>query len=330
MIPVITAVAIVSLSTLLLWKRVKKRVVGDVTVDELNVYPVKSCAEVSLDTVTPTVRGFQGDRMFQVTDKDGKYCTPRDKDKSKLFLVNAELWGDLLILKSPHVKAPLEIDLEKSKKIPVKVEVLEAPDKLLLEDYGDEVASWLEKATGIPGCRLTGIGDEFVRHSKVNDDQGDVIPTSDGTAPVSLADEAPYLLVNRASLDDLNRRLKERGKPAIDMRRFRPNIVVAGLRPWEEDTLKKIRINHVEFHVWQRCGRCIMTTIDRETLERGPEPLATLNTFRERSNGMRNFGMHLIPVADSITEQSTITVDDEVEIVSYDDERRKEWKELFG
>jgi len=52
-----------------------------------------------------------------------------------------------------------------------------------------------------------------------------------------------------------------------------------------------------------------MTTIDRGTLARGPEPLATLNTFRE-SAGQRNFGMHMIPVAD--------------------EERKEDWKNLLG
>ena len=89
----------------------------------------------------------------------------------------------------------------------------------------------------------------------------------------------------------MNKRLKYAGKDQIDMRRFRQNIVLEGLKPWEEDSLKRIKINSTEFHVWQRCGRCIMTTIDRDTLKRCGEPLNTLSTFRERDNGMRNFGM---------------------------------------
>jgi uncharacterized protein YcbX len=73
-----------------------------------------------------------------------------------------------------------------------------------------------------------------------------------------------------------------------------------------------------------------MTTIDRDTLERGPEPLATLSTFRERDQGMRNFGMHLIPVEDSLKEGATISVDDEVEILEYDEDRLAEWTKLYG
>lgn len=330
-VPAIVATVAVTASTLFVWKHIKKSVTGAVTVSELNVYPVKSCAEVKLDCATPTAQGFEGDRVAQVTDKDGKYCTPRDQDKAKLFQTKVEIWGDGLTLTSPDVEEPLELDLATAKTTPVQVEVLGAePDKLTLVDYGDEAAAWFQKATGIPGCRLTGIGPEFQRSSLVNPDQGDAIPTEDGIAPVSLADEAPYLLTNRASLDDLNKRLKARGKDAVDMRRFRPNIVVQGLKPWEEDTLKKVRINHVDFWVWQRCGRCTMTTVDRDSLERGPEPLATLSTFRERQNGQRNFGMHLIPVEGGIPEGATITVDDEMEILEYDEERRAEWKKLFA
>ena len=73
-----------------------------------------------------------------------------------------------------------------------------------------------------------------------------------------------------------------------------------------------------------------MTTVDRDTLERGPEPLATLSTFRERANGQRNFGVHLIPVVSTIVDGSLVAVDDEVEVLEYDEERRKEWLEMFG
>ena len=128
-----------------------------------------------------------------------------------------------------------------------------------------------------------------------------------------------YLLVNEASLNDLNRRLKARGKFSINMDRFRPNIVVTGLEPWQEDCLKKIQIGNVQFHVWQRCGRCTMTTINRETLERGPEPLSTLSTFRERENGMRNFGMHLIPMS-PIPNDATVVVGENIKILQYDHE----------
>jgi uncharacterized protein YcbX len=302
-----------------------------IKVRELNIYPIKSCAEQRLGKATATARGFEGDRIAQVTDKNGECCTSREQDKARLFQVAPIFDGRCLRLGAPGADATMELDIVTTVSTPVQVKHNEAPHKLRLDDYGDEVATWLEKATGIPGCRLSAIGQGFKRNVNVNEAQGDAIPNN-MEAPVSLADEAPYLLTSETSLADLNRRLLKRGEKMVDMRRFRPNIVISGLRPWEEDTLRKIRVGGVEFLVWQRCGRCTMTTIDRDTLERGPEPLATLSTFRERSNGMRNFGMHLIPVpTDSLgSGDAQIAVGDTVEILEFDDERRSEWEHHFG
>ena len=74
-----------------------------------------------------------------------------------------------------------------------------------------------------------------------------------------------------------------------------------------------------------------MTTIDRDTLERCGEPLKTLR-FRERANGQRNFGMHLIPVMESLGDDSdnNVMVGDEIEVLEYDEERRKSGCICFG
>lgn len=295
------------------------------TVAELNVYPIKSCAETTVPTAFATEHGFKNDRIAQVVDKTGMYCTPRDKDNAKLFHVKPELEDGVLTLSAPDV-APLTIDLNATKTTTTLATPMAGP-KVTLQDYGNDVAKWFERATGMKGCRLAGMGDGYVRHVVVNEEQGDEVPTP--KAPISLADEAPYLLTSTSSLKDLNKRLKARGKEAVDMRRFRPNIVVDSLKPWEEDTFKKIRIGAVEFWAWQRCGRCNMTTIDRDSLKRGPEPLATLSTFRERAHGQRNFGMHLVPVG-PFTADNQVCVGDEVEILEYDEERKAEWKRLFG
>lgn len=304
-----------------------------IAVTALNRYPVKSCAEESVSAAKVTLRGFEGDRIAMVVDKDGKCCTSRDTDKAKLFHVKAKLDVDAnkLNLSSAAAFYPLEVDLAKS--APINgVTHNEAPGEFQLADYGNVAASWVETATGIEGCRLTGIGEDYKRQVLLNFNQGNEVPTSN--APVSLADEAPFLLTNEASLEDLNNRMRARGKAEVDMRRFRPNLVIrscAGLGPWEEDTWSKIKIGSVEFFVWQRCGRCSMTTIDRDTLERCGEPLATLNTFRESEKGQRNFGMHLIPDPHSLNGvEDVIHVGDKIEVLEYNQARLKEWRENQG
>jgi len=73
-----------------------------------------------------------------------------------------------------------------------------------------------------------------------------------------------------------------------------------------------------------------MTTIDRDTLERGPEPLKTMTTFRERAHGCRNFGMHLVPVAATAGAGIRLSIGDAVEVLEYDAERKAEWQQRFG
>ena len=161
-----------------------------IRITELNVYPVKSCAEKSVQEASVTPKGFVGDRVAMVVDKDGKCCTSRDKDKAKLFHVHADIDMDAkkLTLTSAAAFYPLEVDLTKS--APANnITHNEAPGELQLADYGNVAAAWLETATGIDGCRLTGIGDEYKRQVLLNYSQGQEVPTPN--APVSLADEAP-------------------------------------------------------------------------------------------------------------------------------------------
>ncbi len=106
---------------------------------------------------------------------------------------------------------------------------------------------------------------------------------------VSFADAYPLLLVSEASLSDLNRRLST----PLDMRRFRPNLVVSGCEPYAEDAISTLRIGSVSFRAVKRCERCVVTTVDPDTAERGHEPLRTLARYRS-AEGKVWFGMNLI------------------------------------
>ena len=351
-------IAVVTASIMFIVMRLR-RTPAEPTVTELNIYPIKSCGPMKVQLAMVTDIGFSYDRFAQVSDSAGNYLTPRDKRNVKLFHVKpriiesndgSNIHLDLTFndgkIKSSYKIENLNEAIE-NKSATKDVTPMIGP-KVKCVDVGDGVSSWLSNVTGIADCRLTAIGPQYLRYVEENPDQGEPVPFIEETSVknkedeggsrkpvVSLADEAPFLLTSSSSLQDLNARLKARGKAPVDMQRFRPNIVVSGrnLMPWEEDTWKRIRIGGIEFHVWQRCGRCSMTTIDRDTLERGPEPLATLSTFRERANGMRNFGMHMVPVWNSSMEHaetSTVQVRDKIEVLEYCEERLKEWKRLFS
>lgn len=78
------------------------------------------------------------------------------------------------------------------------------------------------------------------------------------------------------------------------MNRFRPNVVVAGTAAWAEDGWSRIAIGEVAFRVAKMCGRCVVTTTDQETAERGREPLRTLGRHRRFGNQLV-FGQNLVP-----------------------------------
>src|SRR5205085_622423 len=126
-----------------------------------------------------------------------------------------------------------------------------------------------------------------------------------------------YLVTNEASLADLNAKLVAKDHPALPMNRFRPNIVVAGAAAFAEDDWNELGFETqprngagVVLRAVKPCGRCQVTTTDQATGEvRGPEPLATLATYRDSPFGVR-FGMNLVTV-----EEGTIRVGDAVELV---------------
>lgn len=78
------------------------------------------------------------------------------------------------------------------------------------------------------------------------------------------------------------------------MNRFRPNVVVDGTAPWAEDDWRRVRIGTVVFEAAEPSARCVVTTTDPCTAERGKEPLRTLARHR-RFGDRLVFGRNLIP-----------------------------------
>jgi uncharacterized protein YcbX len=108
---------------------------------------------------------------------------------------------------------------------------------------------------------------------------------------VSLADAYPFLIIGQSSLNDLNTRLKE----PLPMNRFRPNLVFTGGAPFQEDTWRNIRIGKNNFVVVKPCARCVLTTINQDTAEKGIEPLVTLSRYRREENKVL-FGQNVIAI----------------------------------
>jgi uncharacterized protein YcbX len=244
-----------------------------VQVTALYVYPVKACAGVSVSSADVQARGFARDRRWMVVDEHGRFVSQREAPV--LARVRVALLDSGLRLSAPglpDLELPAECDGE-----PIEVEV------------------W-----GYRGAarRHAGASAWFSDHLKrragavyMADDERR--PTSrTGSAPgdiVSFADGYPFLCVSEQSLADLNARLAA----PIDVRRFRPNIVISGAAPYAEDRWHRVAIGPVAFRMAKRCDRCSVTTVDPDSGERGAEPLQTLAAYR-REDGKVWFGVNLI------------------------------------
>lgn len=130
------------------------------------------------------------------------------------------------------------------------------------------------------------------------------------TQATKFADMMPVQVSSMASMAELNARLRRAGEAEIDIERFRPNVVVRGHEPWNEDGWKAVRINGggeaLGLDVVCRCLRCQVPNVDPETAEKHPrQPWDELMKYRRIDEGMRfkpSFGMLCAPRDEGVVE----------------------------
>jgi uncharacterized protein YcbX len=222
--------------------------------------------------------GLADDRRMMVVTLKGEFLTQREHPK--LALVTPTLGNGSVTLSAPNFDS-IQIGIQKSG-MSTSVNIWKSSGVSAI-DQGDESAQWLSDWLGA-SVRLVHVDEKFKR--KLNPEYS--VSDEDHTG---FADGYPILIISEESLRDLNSKL---GAP-LPMNRFRPNMVVKGCEPFAEDTWKRIRIGEVEMALVKPCPRCVVTTIDKETLERNKEPLKTLNSYRKQEGGAM-FGMNVIPL----------------------------------
>jgi uncharacterized protein YcbX len=249
-----------------------------IAVSSLIYYPIKACRGVEVDSSRIEPMGLEHDRRLMVVTPEGEFLTQREYPR--LALVTPELLDGTLTLSAPAFDS-IQLAV-RSTGTPWLVNIWKSEGVHAI-DQGDEAAGWFSDWLGTP-VRLVHIADGYLR--RVNEKYA--IAPDDHTG---FADGYPILLATEGSLHDLNSRLDR----PVPMNRFRPNIVLKGCEAFAEDTWKRIRIGEVELAVVKPCARCVVTTIDKESLEQHKEPLKTLGKYRMHELGAI-FGQNAIPV----------------------------------
>jgi len=256
------------------------------TIASLVVYPVKSCAGVPVDEAVLTESGLDLDRAWMVVDATGGFVSQRELPR--MALVRPQLKTYEIILRAPGMLAlHLAIDAVEQ---PVRVRVWD--DEVAAYDMGPVAAQWFTDFLGQP-LRLVRFDPEHRRLSSLK-------WTSGVEAPNQFSDGFPLLVTSTASLAELNARLAAAGHVAVDMTRFRPNLVLDGVEAHDEDRLDVLRITTsegvAELRPVKPCARCPIPNIDPLTAESSPVVGDTLQAYRQdaRLNGAVTFGMNAI------------------------------------
>jgi uncharacterized protein YcbX len=249
-----------------------------ITLSSLTYYPIKACRGFDVSESHVERMGLADDRRMMVVTPEGEFLTQREHPR--LALVTPTLSNNSLTLSAPNFDS-IQFPIQKSG-TPTLVDIW-ASKGVHAIDQGEESAGWFSDWLGV-SVRLVHVADGYKR--KLNREYA--VSTEDHTG---FADGYPILIISEASLQDLNSKLIS----PLPMNRFRPNIVVQNCEPFAEDTWKRIRIGNVDMALVKPCPRCVVTTIDKETLEKSKEPLKTLAAYRNQEDGAM-FGMNVIPL----------------------------------
>ncbi len=264
------------------------------------IYPVKSCRGHAVSEASVGPWGFNHDRHYMIVSPAGEFFTQRQLPR--LALIDTALTAQGVTLAAPGY--PDIAVARPASRVAETLAVNVWSDTVLADDCGDEISAWLTGFLGLP-ARLVHAGTDYFRPVKPSKALlGDT---------VSFADGYPFLAISEASVAHLNDRIVATGEDAVPADRFRANLVIADCAPFAEDEWRRVRIGEIIFRNAGPCARCVVTTTDQHTGERGKEPLRTLATFRRDTADPTdvNFGVNLIHE----TKTGTVRVGDSVALL---------------
>jgi uncharacterized protein YcbX len=263
---------------------------------EIWIYPVKSLGGIRVKSAKVFEKGLQFDRRWMLIDSDNEFMTQRIYPKMALFKLQLQsrlLRGLRFEIKHLNDSIYLSPNHSFTTK-PIRAIVWD--DEVEVCEVDQETSQWFSHRLEM-NCKLVSFPEGNSRNVhpdyQINHEQ------------VSLADAYPFLMVGERSLADLNSRLAE----PVPTNRFRPNFVFSGGQPYAEDDWRNLSIGKNKFVAVKPCARCVLTTVNQHTGEKGTEPLATLSGYRKRGNKVL-FGQNLIAVDhDEIHEGDEITLE---------------------
>lgn len=252
---------------------------NNIEITGLYIYPIKSTYRIALEETQVENLGFLHDRSFALLNTNNKIITARENPK--LLHIQAMIEDNRLVLSSDGIDS-IELVLEEYES--TKEEATIFSDQVSATIIHEKINDWITEVIKEP-AKLIFLDEDKLRgmKAKYNAKEGDLI---------GFKDAGPIHIITEASVNALNANLEQ----PVNIHHFRPNIVLKGTRPYEEDNWKRIKIGDCEFQVAAKTGRCQFITINPETAvpNQKQEPLRTLARLRKDKNNVP-FGINIIP-----------------------------------
>lgn len=203
-------------------------------------FPIKSCGWIRLDEMECAQIGLKSnnlrDRIFMIVKTNGEFITGRGYPT--LVQIMPKVEGDIMKLSAPGM-IDIDVDIQRLYTLST-VKATVWGEQVDAVDAGEEVAKWLSRflLSEDFGLRLV-----FYPSTKPTRDvrpKNKIFDSAIREDTGALHDASSYMLINESSVTDLNTRLD---KPVTPLQ-FRPNFVVKGPEPYEEDSWLWIKIGN--------------------------------------------------------------------------------------
>ena len=243
------------------------------TLGQILIYPIKSCAGIEVSEAIVTARGLQFDRHWMVIDETGVFVTQREEPRMSQILLSIS-------------KSGFEASFGSTR---VYLDPLEPGPSQIVRVWNDEVVSIV--------CRpevndwFSNVLNRPVRVVKMAEDSRRLVDQkfANNDDVVSFADGFPFLLLSKASIEELRNRMPRAG----DVLRFRPNLVIEGVSAHAEDDMGEFQISGIRFRCAKPCARCVIPAIDPASGNKEPEINRVLSKYR-KFDGKILFGQNLV------------------------------------
>ncbi|KPM38055.1 hypothetical protein AK830_g8524 [Neonectria ditissima] len=277
----------------------------------LRIYPIKSCRGFEVKSARLLRTGFDLDRNWMfVTNEDREFITIRGNSDMTLIRTAYDAATDHLLITIKGTNCKIEIPAHPTNEWLEQNTVL-AKARI----WGEETDGWEYPADLTqPISDFLKMDVRLVRKGpKPRVLRGCGAPNLLGrTEATRFADMMPVLVTSMASMAELNERLIREGEDKMEIERFRPNVIIRGSEPWNEDSWKSLRINQgdeggpLDMDVVSRCLRCRVPNVDPDTAEKHlRQPWKELMKYRRIDPGLRfkpSFGMLCVPRDEGLVE----------------------------